>query len=72
MRRLSMTPTSRYTTPRRPIFWMAVQGAPVGVMSATQVMPLESASSPPRMAESYQSPTSILALSSSMEMIQVV
>ena len=59
-------------TERMPSFCVAVQAAPVAVMSATQVMPLESASSPPRMAESYQSPTSIFALFSSMDVIQVV
>ena len=42
-------------TPRRPSFCVAVQAAPVEVMSATVVMPLERASSPPRTAESYQS-----------------
>lgn len=41
------------------------------VMSATVVMPLDSDSRPPRMAESYQSATSILADSSRMVMIQV-
>ena len=40
-------------TERMPSFCVAVQAAPVAVMSATQVMPLESASRPPRMAESY-------------------
>ena len=49
----------------------AVQLAPEVVMSATVVMPLESDSRPPRMAESYQSATSILADSSRMVMIQV-
>ena len=59
-------------TLRMPNFCVAVQAAPVVVMSATHVMPLDSASRPPRMAESYQSPTSILALFSSMEVIHVV
>ena len=49
----------------------AVQLAPEVVMSATVVMPLDSDSRPPRMAESYQSATSILADSSRMVMIQV-
>ena len=66
-----MAPTSRYTTPRMPSFCMAVQLAPEVVMSATVVMPLDSDSRPPRMAESYQSATSILADSSRMVMIQV-
>ena len=50
---------------------MAVQLAPEVVMSATVVMPLDSDSRPPRMAESYQSATSIFADSSRMVMIQV-
>ena len=47
-------------------------GRRVAVMSARQVMPLESASRPPKMAESYQSPTSIFALFSETSMIHVV
>ena len=56
---------------RMPSFCVAVQAAPVAVMSATQVIPLESASKPPRMAESYQSATSIFAEYSRSEEIQV-
>ena len=59
-------------TLRMPSFCVAVQAAPVPVISATQVIPLERASSPPRMAESYQSLTSIFALFSTTDMIQVV
>ena len=40
--------------------------------SATQVMPLDKASRPPRMAESYQSLTSIFALFSNMDVTHVV
>ena len=54
-----------------PSLCMAVQLAPEVVMSATVVMPLDSDSRPPRMAESYQSATSIFADSSRMVMIQV-
>ena len=49
----------------------AVQLAPEVVMSATVVMPLDRDSRPPRMAESYQSATSIFADSSRMVIIQV-
>jgi hypothetical protein len=59
-------------TLRMPSFCVAVQAAPVVVMSATVVMPLESASRPPRMAESYQSLTSIFVLFSSIDVIHVV
>ena len=48
------------------------QAAPVAVMSAMVVMPLEIASSPPSTAESYQSFTSILVLFSATARTQVV
>lgn len=59
-------------TLRMPSFCVAVHAAPVAVISATQVMPLDSASRPPRIAESYQSLTSIFALFSNMDVTHVV
>ena len=58
-------------TARRPSFWAAVQAAPVAVMSATVVMPLERASRPPRMAESNQSVISMALAFSARAMSQV-
>ena len=45
-------------TERSPSLFTAVQEAPVAVISATVVMPLDRASRPPRMAESNQSTAS--------------